>query len=200
MIRKSSGFLVNTFVFLAGLLLTLLYDEARLMEGVVMVLGVMFLVPSVIALILMMAKASTTVVGDYADEPRVGIGNGGVLPMLGGICFGLSLILRPLLFVEILSYIFAAILLLGGIYHIVVLFITSRKVGVSLWLYVLPLLVAVAGFVLLVTDVRTVEKWVNLITGISLMSISLSSLLEYVASRRLSRHNAASEVSSGHDE
>ncbi len=191
MIKRSSGFLVNTFVFLAGLLLTLLYDEARLMESVVIVAGVMFLVPSVIALVLMMAQASKTVAGEYADEPRAGIGNGGVLPLLGGICFGLSLILRPLLFVEILSYIFAAVLLLGGVYHIVVLFITSRKVGVSLWLYLLPLLVAVAGFVLLITDVRTVEKWVNLITGISLMCISLASLLEYIDSRRKSRRETS---------
>lgn len=191
MIKRSSGFLVNTFVFLAGLLLTLLYDEARLMESVVIVAGVMFLVPSVIALVLMMAQASKTAAGEYADEPRAGIGNGGVLPLLGGICFGLSLILRPLLFVEILSYIFAAVLLLGGVYHIVVLFITSRKVGVSLWLYLLPLLVAVAGFVLLITDVRTVEKWVNLITGISLMCISLASLLEYIDSRRKSRRETS---------
>lgn len=191
MIKRSSGFLVNTFVFLAGLLLTLLYDEARLMESVVIVAGVMFLVPSVIALVLMMAQASKTVAGEYADEPRAGIGNGGVLPLVGGICFGLSLILRPLLFVEILSYIFAAVLLLGGVYHIVVLFITSRKVGVSLWLYLLPLLVAVAGFVLLITDVRTVEKWVNLITGISLMCISLASLLEYIDSRRKSRRETS---------
>lgn len=191
MIKRSSGFLVNTFVFLAGLLLTLLYDEARLMESVVIVAGVMFLVPSVIALVLMMAQASNTAAGEYADEPRAGIGNGGVLPLLGGICFGLSLILRPLLFVEILSYIFAAVLLLGGVYHIVVLFITSRKVGVSLWLYLLPLLVAVAGFVLLITDVRTVEKWVNLITGISLMCISLASLLEYIDSRRKSRRETS---------
>ena len=92
---------------------------------------------------------------------------------------------------EILSYIFAAVLLLGGVYHIVVLFITSRKVGVSLWLYLLPLLVAVAGFVLLITDVRTVEKWVNLITGISLMCISLASLLEYIDSRRKSRRETS---------
>ena len=191
MIKRSSGFLVNTFVFLAGLLLTLLYDEARLMESVVIVAGVMFLVPSVIALVLMMAQASKTAAGEYADEPQAGIGNGGVLPLLGGICFGLSLILRPLLFVEILSYIFAAVLLLGGVYHIVVLFITSRKVGVSLWLYLLPLLVAVAGFVLLITDVRTVEKWVNLITGISLMCISLASLLEYIDSRRKSRRETS---------
>ena len=191
MIKRSSGFLVNTFVFLAGLLLTLLYDEARLMESVAIVAGVMFLVPSVIALVLMMAQASKAVAGEYADEPRAGIGNGGVLPLLGGICFGLSLILRPLLFVEILSYIFAAVLLLGGVYHIVVLFITSRKVGVSLWLYLLPLLVAVAGFVLLITDVRTVEKWVNLITGISLMCISLASLLEYIDSRRKSRRETS---------
>lgn len=191
MIKRSSGFLVNTFVFLAGLLLTLLYDEARLMESVVIVAGVMFLVPSVIALVLMMAQASKAVAGEYADEPRAGIENGGVLPLLGGICFGLSLILRPLLFVEILSYIFAAVLLLGGVYHIVVLFITSRKVGVSLWLYLLPLLVAVAGFVLLITDVRTVEKWVNLITGISLMCISLASLLEYIDSRRKSRRETS---------
>ena len=189
MIKRSSGFLVNTFVFLAGLLLTLLYDEARLMESVVIVAGVMFLVPSVIALVLMMAQASKTAAWEYADEPRAGIGNGGVLPLLGGICFGLSLILRPLLFVEILSYIFAAVLLLGGVYHIVVLFITSRKVGVSLWLYLLPLLVAV--FVLLITDVRTVEKWVNLITGISLMCISLASLLEYIDSRRKLRRETS---------
>lgn len=184
MFKKSSIFLVNIFVLLAGLLLVLLYDEARLMEGIVMVMGVMFLVPSAISLILMLSQMSRSMSRIDGEADSVGFSNGGLLPSIGGICFGLSLVLRPLLFVEILAYLFAIILIIGGLYHVVMLLITSRRISVSLWLYVLPVVVAVAGFVLILTDVRTVEKWVNLITGIALICFSVASLTEYIAERR----------------
>lgn len=184
MFKKSSIFLVNIFVLLAGLLLVLLYDEARLMEGIVMVMGVMFLVPSAISLILMLSQMSRSMSQIDGEADSVGFSNGGLLPSIGGICFGLSLVLRPLLFVEILAYLFAIILIIGGLYHVVMLLITSRRISVSLWLYVLPVVVAVAGFVLILTDVRTVEKWVNLITGIALICFSVASLTEYIAERR----------------
>lgn len=184
MFKKSSIFLVNIFVLLAGLLLVLLYDEARLMEGIVMVMGVMFLVPSAISLILMLSQMSRSMSQIDGEADSVGFSNGGLLPSIGGICFGLSLVLRPLLFVEILAYLFAIILIIGGLYHVVMLLITSRRISVSLWLYVLPVVVAVAGFVLILTDVRTVEKWVNLITGIALICFSVASLTEYIADRR----------------
>ncbi len=184
MFKKSSIFLVNIFVLLAGLLLVLLYDEARLMEGIVMVMGVMFLVPSAISLILMLSQMSRSMSRIDVEADSVGFSNGGLLPSIGGICFGLSLVLRPLLFVEILAYLFAIILIIGGLYHVVMLLITSRRISVSLWLYVLPVVVAVAGFVLILTDVRTVEKWVNLITGIALICFSVASLTEYIAERR----------------
>ena len=166
------------------LLLVLLYDEARLMEGIVMVMGVMFLVPSAISLILMLSQMSRSMSQIDGEADSVGFSNGGLLPSIGGICFGLSLVLRPLLFVEILAYLFAIILIIGGLYHVVMLLITSRRISVSLWLYVLPVVVAVAGFVLILTDVRTVEKWVNLITGIALICFSVASLTEYIAERR----------------
>lgn len=184
MFKKSSIFLVNIFVLLAGLLLVLLYDEARLMEGIVMVMGVMFLVPSAISLILMLSQMSRSMSRIDGEADSVGFSNGGLLPSIGGICFGLSLVLRPLLFVEILAYLFAIILIIGGLYHVVMLLITSRRISVSLWLYVLPVVVAVAGFVLILTDVRTVEKWVNLITGIALICFSVASLTEYIAECR----------------
>lgn len=184
MFKKSSIFLVNIFVLLAGLLLVLLYDEARLMEGIVMVMGVMFLVPSAISLILMLSQMSRSMSQIDGEADSVGFSNGGLLPSIGGICFGLSLVLRPLLFVEILAYLFAIILIIGGLYHVVMLLITSRRISVSLWLYVLPVVVAVAGFVLILTDVRTVEKWVNLITGIALICFSVASLTEYITERR----------------
>lgn len=184
MFKKSSIFLVNIFVLLAGLLLVLLYDEARLMEGIVMVMGVMFLVPSAISLILMLSQMSRSMSQIDGEADSVGFSNGGLLPSIGGICFGLSLVLRPLLFVEILAYLFAIILIIGGLYHVVMLLITSCRISVSLWLYVLPVVVAVAGFVLILTDVRTVEKWVNLITGIALICFSVASLTEYITERR----------------
>lgn len=194
MFKKSSIFLVNTFVMLAGLLLVLLYDEARLMEGIVIVLGIMFLVPSVISLVLMLSQMSRAMSMPDDETDAVGYSNGGLLPSIGGICFGLSLILRPLLFVEILAYLFAIILIIGGLYHIVMLLITSRRISVSLWLYALPVLVAVAGFVLIMTDVRTVEKWVNLITGIALMCFSVASLTEYIAERRALKKKQPAEA------
>lgn len=188
MFKRNSFFLVNTFVLLAGILLAILYDEARLMESTVVVLGVMFLVPSVVSLIFMLSQMSKSksIVDDDAES--VGLSNGGLLPVIGGICFALSLILKPLLFVEILAYLFAIILIIGGLYHIIMLLTYSKKMSVSLWLYALPALVTVAGFVLILTDVRTVEKWANLITGIALICFSIASFTEYLAERRGLKH------------
>lgn len=183
-LKNSSFFLVNAFILLAGILLVLLYDEARLMEYIVIVLGIMFLVPSAISVVLLLSQMSKHKADDDTETTSQVAVSGGLLPVLGGICFGVSLILRPTLFIEIMSYIFALILIVGGLYHIFVLLITSRKSSVSIWLYFLPLIVTIAGFVLLLTDIRTVEKWVNLTTGISLICIAIASFSEYLSARK----------------
>lgn len=185
--RKSSMFLSNVFVLLGGILLVVLHDEAKLLEWIIIVMGIMFIVPSAISLVLMLSQMSKRLSTQNNVETVQGFANGGLLTSIGCICFGLSLILRPQLFVEILAYLFAIILIIGGLYHVVMLIVASRRFSVSLWLYLLPVLVTVAGFVLIITDIRTVEKWVNLITGIALICFSLSSFLEYIAERRASK-------------
>lgn len=187
--RKGYAFLVNLLVLLAGVVLVALYDEVSLMRWVVVAMGVMFLVPSVVALLLMLSQLSRRVGAAQEREvsaAHAGFG-GGLLTMVGCICFGILLVIRPLVFVELLAYLFAIMLIIGGLYHVVTLIIATRKVAVSLWLFVLPALIALAGFVLLLSDIRDVEAWVNLITGVAFICFSLSSLVGYFVERKVKR-------------
>lgn len=184
--RKGYAFLVNLLVLLAGVVLVALHDEVSLMRWVVVAMGVMFLVPSVVALLLMLSRRVGAAQEREVSAAHAGFG-GGLLTMVGCICFGILLVIRPLVFVELLAYLFAIMLIIGGLYHVVTLIIATRKVAVSLWLFVLPALIALAGFVLLLSDIRDVEAWVNLITGVAFICFSLSSLVGYFVERKVKR-------------
>lgn len=170
--NEKSTLITTLFVFIAGILLIILHNRVSIMESIVVILGFMFLIPSVVSLIIVLLQKR--------GQNNRGSSYAGMIPAIGGIVFGLFLVVRPEIFVGIMVYLFAAILILGGLYHILFLAVVSKTVKMPGWFYILPVLMIIAGIAIMFTDLRTLENIVVLITGIALVCFSANSLLEYI--------------------
>ena len=100
--------LSNVFVFIVGLLLVVLHNRAAILEMIIIIVGIMFIVPSCLALIALFAR----------KEKRMMSGVAGV-PIVGGLILGIALVAAPQFFVGFTAYTFAIVLILGGCLQIV---------------------------------------------------------------------------------
>ncbi len=176
----SINLLTNVVLLLAGVLLIIFYKHPDLLDWVARIIGMMFMVPSIAYLMVVAlrhtpAKASN----DYL----------GVLPAVGGLCFGIIMLAKPQLFSGVLTIFMGALLIVLGLFHIIYLFLSRKTVEVKGWYYVLPLIVTVFGLLILfVNGWRNHEDNVVMMTGLGLLMFNMTSLHEYFAERKARRN------------
>lgn len=164
-----SDLLTSIVVAVAGIVMICFYQRIDILAWIVILIGAMFLIPGIFSLILGMRKREN---GGSTTQVIAGI---------GASALGAIMVIMPEAFAGVIVYIFAALLVVGGIYHIVYIAWLSRPFVLPFYYYILPVLMIVAGIVLLTTNIRTLNNVVVLITGISFVAWSLSSLLEWIA-------------------
>ena len=99
--------------------------------------------------------------------------------------FGAGQEVAPTVFSDVLATLMGALLLVLGLFHFVYLLLSLRSIDVRGWYFIMPLLVAiVGGVVLFMPSVRSNVNEVVLVTGISLLLFNITSLQEYFAERR----------------
>ncbi|MGM9801352.1 MAG: DUF308 domain-containing protein [Candidatus Limisoma sp.] len=165
--KKWISILINSLVFLTGLILVMLNSRSKVLETVVVIFGILIIVPSLITIISIFTKKIATQYGLLA-----------LLPSVGSLILGIVLVTNPSMFVSLLVYIFAAILLLLGVYDLWRLIAANEGVRFAPAFYVVPILLIVGGIVLLAVDVETVESVLVLIAGIGLMLCGINSLVQ----------------------
>ena len=175
--------LSNVFVFIVGLLLVVLHNRAAILEMIIIIIGIMFIVPSCLALIALFAR----------KEKRMMSGVAGV-PIVGGLILCIALVVSPQFFVGFTAYTFAIVLILGAVYKLWALLSWSRRVHFPIGCYIIPTLTLAAGIVILSTDVLRIESVLVLVTGISFMAYAINSLLEYLVYRHFLKQQAAAEA------
>lgn len=175
--------LSNVFVFIVGLLLVVLHNRAAILEMIIIIIGIMFIVPSCLALIALFAR----------KEKRMMSGVAGV-PIVGGLILGIALVAAPQFFVGFTAYTFAIVLILGAVYKLWALLSWSRRVHFPIGCYIIPTLTLAAGIVIFSTDVLRIESVLVLVTGISFMAYAINSLLEYLVYRHFLKQQAATEA------
>ena len=112
----------------------------------------------------------------------------GVLPAVGGLCFGLVMIIKAHLFDGILQMFMALLLIVLGLFHIIYLFLSRDSLKTKGWYHLCPVIVALCGILsLVVPSLRENVPVVVLITGICLLLFNFTSLQEYLAERRVRR-------------
>lgn len=177
--KVSINLLTNVILLLAGIILIIFHGVPTVMLWGCRVMGAMFMLPALIYLIMVAVRhADVRTSSDYM----------GVLPAVGGLCFGLVMILKAHLFDGILQLLMGVLLIVLGLFHVVYLLLSHKSLNIKGWYYICPIVVVVCGILsLAVTSLRDNVSMVVLITGISLLLFNFTSLQEYLAERRVRR-------------
>lgn len=183
--KVSINLLTNVILLLAGIMLILFYAVPNILLWGARVMGAMFLLPAVIYLIMVAVRhADARTSADYM----------GVLPAVGGLCFGLVMIIKAHLFDGILQLLMGVLLVVLGLFHIIYLLLSRSSLNIKGWYHVCPLIVILCGVLsLTVPSLRENVSTVVLITGVCLLLFNFTSLQEYLAERRV-RRNAPAAV------
>lgn len=131
----------SIFSLLIGILLVAYPGVASIYF--VMLIGAMFLIPGIISIFNFMFNRQTA-----RSFPIGG---------LGTLLFGLWLLITPGMFVTILMYILGAVLVLAGMNMIIGLINMRKYTMVAAGFYIVPLLVLIAGIIVLFNPFKTAE-------------------------------------------
>lgn len=183
MIRPTSTVFYGFLVIVIGIILIVFHTHAELLDWVVILAGISLIVPCLYTLISTISgerkKRSNNIADDTLGYRFMSFGV--VLTSVLGIALGIWLIVKPAFFIGFLAYAFAVVLILYGIYHLCVILWLCRPAKLPAYFYIIPLLLIIAGVVILCTSVRHIQSAVILITGIGLIGAGLSSFFEYIA-------------------
>ena len=115
-----------------------------------------------------------------------------ILPSVGGLCFGIIMIVKPFLFEGVISLFMGVLMLVMGLFHIIYLLLSWRSLDVKMWYLFAPLAVVVTGILVLASSgVRENGALVALLTGIAMLLFNFTSMQEHMAERKLRREIAA---------
>ena len=177
--KVSINLLTNVILLLAGIILIMFHAVPNILLWGCRVMGATFLLPAVAYLIMVAVR--------HADA-RSSAEYMGVLPAVGGLCFGLVMIIKPDKFDEILQLLMGVLLVVLGLFHVVYLLLSRSSLNIKGWYHVCPLLVILCGLLsLTVPSLRANVSTVMLLTGICLLLFNFTSLQEYMAERRVRR-------------
>lgn len=177
--KVSINLLTNVVLLLAGIILIIFHGVPSIMLWGCRVMGAMFMLPAVIYLVMVAVRhADARTSADYM----------GVLPAVGGLCFGLVMIIKANLFDGILQMFMGLLLVVLGLFHVIYLLLSGKSLKIKGWYYLAPVLVVLCGVLsLALPALRNNDSLVVLLTGICLLLFNFTSLQEYLAERRVRR-------------
>lgn len=173
--KTGNNWLTILIVFVVGVLLIVWHQRVDILSWIVMTVGLMLIIPALYSLISAMVRKK--------DEASIShsASSSTIVASVGALALGIWMVVTPTFFVGLLAYIFGAILILYGIFHIVTIGFWARPFVLPGWMYIIPVLMIGAGVVILCTSVRTIQSTVVLITGIAFVASAVNSLCETVA-------------------
>ena len=181
--KVSINLLTNVILLLSGIILIVFHNVPNILIWGSRVMGATFMLPAIAYLVMVAVRHS---------DARTSTEYMGVLPAVGGLCFGLVMMIKAHLFDEILQLLMGVLLLVLGLFHIIYLILSKNSLNIKGWYHVCPLIVVLCGVLsLLVPALRESVSTVVLITGICLLLFNFTSLQEYLAERRV--RNAATQ-------
>lgn len=188
---KYTLILSNIVMLALGVVLIVFFNEERMAEFITMALGVLFLAPSLFSAIMLLFVNVPS--SDSRFNPRYNL-----LPVIGGLSFGIVIVVKAAVFVPLLKYLFAILLILGGLYYVFYLIFARGRVVVPSWFYILPSVVASAGVVSLLLPIDD-NSALFLITGVSLIALTVTSVITAIAERTAAKMRTAADVSKPSD-
>ena len=177
--KLSINLLTNVILLLAGITLIVFHTVPNILVWGSRVIGAMFLLPAIAYLVMVAMR--------HADA-RTSVDYMGVLPAVGGLCFGIVMMIKASLFDGILQLLMGVLLIVLGLFHIIYLLLSRNSLNIKGWYFLCPIVVTLCGMLsLMVTSLRENIPMVVLMTGICLLLFNFTSLQEYLAERRVRR-------------
>jgi uncharacterized membrane protein HdeD (DUF308 family) len=139
---------------------------------IVIAIGILFIIPGLILIINYLASAREKRLETFF-----------LYAAIGSILFGAVLVSVPHFFVNILMYIFGALLLLGGIEQIVTLIRARKKSAVSAAFFVVPFLLIIVGTLVLFYPFKTAET-IFILIGIACIVYAMMELVHWFKFKR----------------
>lgn len=194
--KMRSKMMANFVILVAGVLLIVFHDR-QVLSTIIVMMGIAFIIPSAVNLVLMLTrqkgKSSQTQRG-MMERAMLAYG---VVASLGGIGLGVWMVVSPETLIGIVVYLFAAMMIIAGLYNVIMLSLGHRPVRFPLWMYIMPVLTVAAGVVILCTDIKSIESTVVLMTGIAVTAFAVNRFFEHY---RLSAAMAQEQAASATDE
>lgn len=174
--RISTNLMTNILLLLLGIVLIVFYSQVDVLHWIALIMGALFALPSLMFLVkVALRHADARTSNDYL----------GVVPAIGGLCFGVVMLLKPHLFEGVITLLMGVLLIVLGLFHVVYLLLSKRVINVGGWYFFAPLLVITAGAAILFSpELRDNGGTVALLTGVGLLLFNFTSLQEYFAERR----------------
>lgn len=175
--RNSGEISVNIFALVAGIVLIVLHNELQLLNYIAMLVGLVIILPS-----------AFMIYSFFKTRNELMPSAGGIMALIFSIMaatLGVVMVAKPIIFVGLLTYLLAALLIISGLYHIIYLAASSKIYKFPVWYYILPSLILVAGIVIMVTDLAKIQAVVVLVTGIALVLFAVHSVIASFVLRRI---------------
>ncbi len=169
MFNSKNALVTATIVGIVGLLLIIFENRGDVLNWIVIALGIMFIIPGAYGLITQLAA------------PKPARDNTAIATGVGSMVLGVVLCLIPGVFVSVMIYLLAFVLLLGGISQI----ITLSRLQLPWGFYVVPVLVAVTGVVMIFAGSDKDSSAIVLVTGIVMVLYAINTVVEYTRVRKL---------------
>ena len=174
--KVSVNLLTNVILLLAGIILIIFHNVPNVLIWGARIMGATFLLPAIAYLVMVAVR--------HADA-RTSTDYLGVLPAVGGLCFGLVMMIKPDKFDEILQLLLGVLLAALGLFHIIYLMLSRGSLNIKGWYFLSPAVVTLCGVLsLAVPSLRGNVQAVVLISGICLLLFNFTSLQEYLVERR----------------
>lgn len=172
--NSKGNILTSTLLLFVGVALIALYNRVELFSWIVIAIGILFILPSLYNLIVLIISKR--------DKERTAR-TPGIVSSIGGLCLGICMLVDPNIFVGILVYLFAALLVVGGISQIALIAYGTAPLRAPWWMYIAPVIITGVGVWMLCSNILDIQSTVVLITGIAFVITAINSILVYVGAR-----------------
>ncbi|MCM1110727.1 MAG: DUF308 domain-containing protein [Clostridium sp.] len=181
--RPKSTLFYGMLVMAIGILLIVFSGRGELLNWVVILAGISLIIPCLYTLVATITDERRAA-SDGADTFSLRMMTSGVvITSVLGIALGIWMLAAPNFFIRFIAYAFAVLLIVYGVYHICVLVWLCRPAVLPWGLYIIPVLMVIAGIAILATSLHDLKSAVIIITGIGLIGSGFSSILEYVSAK-----------------
>lgn len=177
--KNGFNWLTVLVMFVVGILLIIWHARLDVLNWIIMAVGISLILPGLYDFVIALRSSG----GSEKSQAIRQMSGSTMIVAVGAIALGVWMLISPSFFVGVMAYAFGAILVFLGIYHIAIVAYLSRPLSLPGFLYIIPGLLIIAGLVILLSSVRTIQSVVVLIMGISLVASSINSLLEYTSAK-----------------